>query len=381
MSGIGLHFRQAREAMGLSLQEVQQRTKIHAEYLRALEDDRFDQLPSPIYVRAFIRTYAKSLGLDAQMLLGLYDQSVRGGVTAPTENTARQGRIGTRPVGQQTGRFRRTRTDQLGHTQRIRLGDTAPMRGVSQRGRLQQTGRYPQVTGSQQAVNADLQYTGRIPRVSQDTHRLTTANLPVLPSNSEAGTTDAAGQPDSGSIVLSRRGTNINHSPKKGGAPKWVIRVAAVGAILLVSAAALTFVLKDDNQEASNNNSTFTKLIDQGNGTVNAKQAVTPTLSRVETDTSDGNFVGDLYELKGADKITVEIKASQGETQLVYGNEVGQPEARVSMRTGDIYPINKSKFVWFRLSIPSNAEIKVNGNDIDTTAQNLPKSYRIELKK
>lgn len=128
MSGIGLHFRQAREAMGLSLQEVQQQTKIHAEYLRALEEDRFDQLPSPIYVRAFIRTYANSLGLDAQKLLGLYDQTVRGGVTDPTENTARRGRIGTRPVSQQTGRFRRPRTDQLGHTQRIRLGNTAPMR-------------------------------------------------------------------------------------------------------------------------------------------------------------------------------------------------------------------------------------------------------------
>jgi cytoskeleton protein RodZ len=380
MSGIGLHFRQAREAMGLSLQEVQQRTKIHAEYLRALEEDRFDQLPSPIYVRAFIRTYANSLGLDAQKLLGLYDQTVRGGVTAPMENTARRGRIGTRPVSQQTGRFRRSRTDQLGHTQRIRLGDTAPMRGVSQSGRFQQTGRYPQVTGPQQAVNADLQSTARIPRVSQNTQRLNTANLPVLPSNSGAGTTDA-GQPDSGSIVPSRRGTNANHSPKKGGAPNWVIRVAAVGAILLVSATALTFVLKDDNQEASNNSSSFTKLIDQGNGTVNANQAVQPQLTRVQTDTSEENYDGDLYELKNADKIKVEIKASQGETQLIYGNDVGQREAVVSMRTGDIQPIEKDKFVWFRLTIPSNAEIKVNGVDIDTTAQNLPKSYRIVLKK
>lgn len=160
-----------------------------------------------------------------------------------------------------------------------------------------------------------------------------------------------------------------------------MIRVAAVGAILLVSAAALTFVLKDDNQEASNNSSSFTKLIDQGNGTVNANQAVQPQLTRVQTDTSEENYDGDLYELKNADKIKVEIKASQGETQLIYGNDVGQREAVVSMRTGDIQPIEKDKFVWFRLTIPSNAEIKVNGVDIDTTAQNLPKSYRIELKK
>jgi len=379
MSGIGLHFRQAREAMGLSLQEVQQRTKIHAEYLRALEDERFDQLPSPIYVRAFIRTYANSLGLDAQMMLSMYEQGVNGEITAPTENTARRGRIGARSVSQQTGRFRRPRTDQLGNTQRIRLGNTGPMRGMTTNSGLQQTGRYSQVTGPQQTINADLQSTGRVPRVSQNTSRLNTANLPVLPPNSETtGTT----QPEAGSIVPSRRGTNANHVSKKGGTPKWVVRVAAVGAILLISAATLTFVLNDDNEQASdNNNSSFSKLIDQGNGTVNANQAVQPTLTRVQTDTSDENYEGDVYELKGADKIDIEIKASQGETQLIYGNEVGQREAVVSMRTGDIQPIQKDKFVWFRLSIPSNAEIKVNGVEIDTTAQNLAKSYQIVLKK
>jgi hypothetical protein len=200
-----------------------------------------------------------------------------------------------------------------------------------------------------------------------------------LPSDSGAGTT-GTGQLDSGLVVPSRRGADAISGSKKARAPKWVIRVAAVGAILLVSAATLTFVLKGNNDQTSDS-SEFTKLINQGSGTVNANQAVQPTLTRVETDDSDDNYKGDLYQLKGADSISVQIKASQGETQLIYGNDVGQREAVVSMKTGDIQPINKSKFVWFRLSIPSNAEIKVNGIEIDTTAQNLPKSYRIELKK
>lgn len=381
MSGIGLHLRQAREAMGLSLQEVQQRIKIHAEYLRALEEDRFDQLPNPFYVRAFIRTYANSLGIDAQMLLNLYEQLGKERISAATENPARRARIGTRPIGQQTERFRRTRADQLGHTQRVRLGDSVRMRAMSQSGELQQTGRHPQSMGPQRSTNPDLQSTSRVSRVSQNTQRLDATNLPVLPPAPGPETNNPGPPASVHTMVPSRRGADAKSGSKKAGVPRWVIRVAAVGAILLISAGALTFVLKDNNQQSSGNNSSFSKLIDQGNGTVNANQAVQPTLTRVQTDTSDYNYQGDLYELKGADSIHVEIKATQGETQLIYGNDVGQREAVISMKTGDIQPINKSKFVWFRLSIPSNAEIKVNGIDIDTTAQNLPKSYRIELKK
>lgn len=80
MSGIGIQLKETREAKGYSLEQVQQSTKIHIEYLRALENDQFDSLPSPFYVRAFLRSYAHCLGLDAQPLMDRYERvAVHGG--------------------------------------------------------------------------------------------------------------------------------------------------------------------------------------------------------------------------------------------------------------------------------------------------------------
>ena len=76
---IGTQLRRAREALGLTLEDVQQKTKIHAEYLQALENDQFDSLPSPFYVRAFLRTYARCLGMDPQAALDRYERLNQGG--------------------------------------------------------------------------------------------------------------------------------------------------------------------------------------------------------------------------------------------------------------------------------------------------------------
>ncbi len=48
-------------------------TKIRAKYLRALEEERFEQLPSQTYVKGFLRTYADYLGLDGQLYVDEYN--------------------------------------------------------------------------------------------------------------------------------------------------------------------------------------------------------------------------------------------------------------------------------------------------------------------
>ena len=60
-------------APGLDFDELEERTKIRAKYLRALEDERFDQLPGHAYVKGFLRTYADSLGLDGQLYVDEYN--------------------------------------------------------------------------------------------------------------------------------------------------------------------------------------------------------------------------------------------------------------------------------------------------------------------
>ena len=62
-TGDGDLLRKLREACGVSVEELQERTKILADYIRGIEENRFDRLPPPVYVRGFIRSFLKYLGV------------------------------------------------------------------------------------------------------------------------------------------------------------------------------------------------------------------------------------------------------------------------------------------------------------------------------
>ena len=57
---------------GLDVADIEERTKIRAKYLRALEHEEWDQLPGPTFVRTFLRTYAEVVGLDPALLIEEY---------------------------------------------------------------------------------------------------------------------------------------------------------------------------------------------------------------------------------------------------------------------------------------------------------------------
>lgn len=65
-------LQQVREAQGLDLREIAERTKIGMSYLAAIEAERFGKLPAPVYVRGFLAEYAKMLELDIERVLGTY---------------------------------------------------------------------------------------------------------------------------------------------------------------------------------------------------------------------------------------------------------------------------------------------------------------------
>jgi hypothetical protein len=73
MFDIGSSLREARLRQDLDFPELEERTKIRPKYLRALEDERFDLLPAPTYVRGFLRSYAETLGLDGQPFVDEYN--------------------------------------------------------------------------------------------------------------------------------------------------------------------------------------------------------------------------------------------------------------------------------------------------------------------
>ena len=56
----------------IDISEIEAQTKIRAKYLRALENEEWDLLPGPTYVKSFLRTYAEALDLDAKLLVDEY---------------------------------------------------------------------------------------------------------------------------------------------------------------------------------------------------------------------------------------------------------------------------------------------------------------------
>ena len=66
---IGSQLRKQREALGLSLPEVERYIHVRLHYLEALEDGRIDRLPSPVQGRGMLSNYARFLNLDGDALL------------------------------------------------------------------------------------------------------------------------------------------------------------------------------------------------------------------------------------------------------------------------------------------------------------------------
>ncbi len=73
MFEIGNSLREARVRQALDFPEIEQATKIRGKYLRALEDENFEQLPGQTYVKGFLRTYADYLGLEGQLYVDEYN--------------------------------------------------------------------------------------------------------------------------------------------------------------------------------------------------------------------------------------------------------------------------------------------------------------------
>jgi len=68
----GARLRRNRLQRGLELDEIARITKVSSTYLRFIEEDHFDGLPAPVYVRGFVTAYARCLGLDPARVVGDY---------------------------------------------------------------------------------------------------------------------------------------------------------------------------------------------------------------------------------------------------------------------------------------------------------------------
>lgn len=86
---VGAELREARLALGASLEEVADELRINRRYIAALEEGRTEELPALVYALGFVRSYATALGLDADDLARRYRSVAVGGEAGP--RAARRG--------------------------------------------------------------------------------------------------------------------------------------------------------------------------------------------------------------------------------------------------------------------------------------------------
>ena len=76
MTELGKVLKEARESKGLTLDDLQQLTKIQKRYLVGIEEGNYEMMPGKFYVRAFIKQYAEAVGLDAEQLFAEHQTDI-----------------------------------------------------------------------------------------------------------------------------------------------------------------------------------------------------------------------------------------------------------------------------------------------------------------
>jgi cytoskeletal protein RodZ len=88
MDDLGARLRRAREARGVSLQDIAARTKISAVALEALERNDLSRLPGGIFGRAFVRAYASEIGLNPDATVAEFQSHLEDTERAAAEREA-----------------------------------------------------------------------------------------------------------------------------------------------------------------------------------------------------------------------------------------------------------------------------------------------------
>jgi cytoskeleton protein RodZ len=87
MQTLGERLEEARKRKGLSIREAAEATKIRGDYLQKFESNSFGLDLPPLYVRGFVRAYARYLDFDPQRFLAEYDSLMAGESRAPRRET------------------------------------------------------------------------------------------------------------------------------------------------------------------------------------------------------------------------------------------------------------------------------------------------------
>jgi len=76
IENFGSYLRYERELRGFSLEEIATRTKISIHFLQALENNQFDDLPEKVFIKGYIRSFARIIGADEHEMLNAFDDTI-----------------------------------------------------------------------------------------------------------------------------------------------------------------------------------------------------------------------------------------------------------------------------------------------------------------
>lgn len=92
MESIGRYLKSQREAQGMSVEEIARATRIPTVSIDNIESDHFDDLPAEVFVRGFLRAYARAVQVPADDVLARYTASRRVATVTPLPLAAPEGR-------------------------------------------------------------------------------------------------------------------------------------------------------------------------------------------------------------------------------------------------------------------------------------------------
>jgi len=103
MGTLGTYFRNAREARGLDLRDAAQQTRISINYLKALEEEDFSKLPGEVFVKGFLKNYARFLRLPEEEVVRRYGECTQchqgaASTTVAKAESSKQGQVDVRAV-------------------------------------------------------------------------------------------------------------------------------------------------------------------------------------------------------------------------------------------------------------------------------------------
>ncbi|MFC4077906.1 helix-turn-helix domain-containing protein [Salinithrix halophila] len=392
---IGHRLKQARESRGISLNALEQETRIPREYLAALETGDFKSIESSYYIRAYLRTYASAVGLNSREILNQYRMFRRTGGSQPGSPDIQTGSLRSAPLrGGEEAPLQLPENPGGLSRDRSRKPESLPP-GDDGGGDLQRPSRMSRLSRSERGASRSEQIsTGR--EDGNFPHTETAAGLgtpadgglrrvsmpPDLPAPQELGlpprqdgepseeSPPEGGSSPSRSLSRSNRSSSKEKesSGKKSTLGTWYTRFLILGAILLIPAAIFVAmkVYGDDANPAPQKPPKQESPAPKEEAAEEVSSSEAEALLR-PVDVGSGKI--DHYELSNADQIELKLKA-KGECWFqIRGQEVGNQLEDRLLKKGDTFSFDysKGKDLWIEMGLPNNVDMTVNGEEVKTS--------------